>query len=47
MKDERSCPGWYWVRGLHDAQILEVSMQDDTLTLCIDSGNAMLSLIHI
>ncbi len=41
MKDERSCPGWYWVRGLHDAQILEVSMQDDTLTLCIDSGNAM------
>lgn len=41
MKDERSCPGWYWVRGLHDAQILEASMQDDTLTLCIDSGNAM------
>lgn len=41
MKDERSCPVWYWVRGLHDAQILEVSMQDDTLTLCIDSGNAM------
>ena len=41
MKDERSCPDWYWVRGLHDAQILEVSMQDDTLTLCIDSGNAM------
>ena len=41
MKDERSCPGWYWVRGLHDAQILEVSMQDDTLTLCIDSGNVM------
>lgn len=41
MKDERRCPGWYWVRGLHDAQILEVSMQDDTLTLCIDSGNAM------
>lgn len=41
MKDERSCPGWYWARGLHDAQILEVSMQDDTLTLCIDSGNAM------
>ena len=41
MKDKRSCPGWYWVRGLHDAQILEVSMQDDTLTLCIDSGNAM------
>ena len=41
MKDERSYPGWYWVQGLHDAQILEVSMQDDTLTLCIDSGNAM------
>ena len=36
MKDERSCPDWYWVRGLHDAQILEVSMQDDTLTRCID-----------
>ena len=41
MKDARSCPGWYWVQGLHDAQILEVSMQDDTLTLCIDSGNTM------
>ena len=41
MKDERSFPGWYWVHGLHDAQILEVSMQDDTLTLRIDSSNAM------
>ena len=41
MKDERSYPGWYWVHGLHDAEILEASMQDDTLTLRIDSSNAM------
>ena len=41
MKDERSYPDWYWPQGLHDAEILEAAMQDDTLTLCIDSSNAM------
>lgn len=41
MKDERSNPDWYWPEGLHDAEILEAAMQDDTLTLCIDSSNAM------
>ena len=41
MKDERSCPDWYWPQGLHDAEILEAAMQDDTLTFCIDSSNAM------
>lgn len=41
MKDERSYPGWYWGHGLHDAEILQAAMQDDTLTLWIDSSNAM------
>lgn len=41
MKDERSDPDWYWPEGLHDAEILEAAMQDGTLTLCIDSSNAM------
>ena len=41
MKDERSYPGWYWAHGLHDAKILEAVMQDDTLTLRIDSRGAM------
>lgn len=41
MKDERSDPDWYWPEGLHDAEILEAAIQDDTLTLCIDSSNAM------
>lgn len=41
MRDEKTFPAWYWPKGLHDAQILNASMQDDTLTLCIDSSNAM------
>ena len=41
MRRETSFPAWYWTQGLHDAVILEASMQDDTLTLHIDSSNAM------
>lgn len=41
MRQETSVPAWYWPEGLHDAEILEAAMQDDTLTLCIDSSNAM------
>ena len=41
MMDKIKFPAWYWPKGLHDAEILEAAMQDDTLTLCIDSSNAM------
>ena len=41
MKEKRKCPCWYWQKGLHDAEVLEASMQDDTLVLRIDSRNAM------
>ena len=41
MKEKRNCPCWYWQKGLHDAEVLEASMQDDTLVLRIDSRNAM------
>ena len=41
MREEKTFPAWYWPKGLHDAVILEASMQDDTLTLRLDSGNAM------
>ena len=34
-------PAWYWPKGLHDAKILEASMQDGKLTLRIDSSGAM------
>ena len=41
MTAEKQVPAWYWPKGLHDAVILKASMQDDTLTLRLDSGNAM------
>ncbi len=41
MSEERKYPSWYWVKGLHDARVLFAGMQDDTLTLRIDSENAM------
>ena len=41
MNEKGEYPGWYWAKGLHDARIMEASMQDDTLVLRIDSGNAM------
>ena len=41
MMAEKHFPAWYWPKGLHDAEILEAATQDDTLTLCIDSSNAM------
>ena len=41
MKTDATLPAWYWKKGLHDAKILEASMQDDTLTLWIDSRGAM------
>ena len=41
MTKEKTVPAWYWPKGLHDAKILEASMQDDTLTLHIDSRGAM------
>ena len=41
MRDEKAFPAWYWPKGLHDAQVLNASMQDGALTLQLDSGNAM------
>ena len=41
MTDEKAVPVWYWPKGLHDAEILEARLQDDTLTLTLDSSNAM------
>ena len=41
MMDEKALPAWYWPKGLHDAKILEVRLQDDVLTLKLDSSNAM------
>ena len=41
MKKSDNVPAWYWPRGLHDAEILEAAMQDDTLVLRIDASNAM------
>ena len=41
MSEARKYPSWYWEKGLHDAKLLDVSMQDNTLVLRIDSGNAM------
>ena len=34
-------PSWYWARGLHDAQVLAAELQDDTLTLRLDSRSAL------
>ena len=34
-------PVWYWPKGLHDAKILEASIQDDVLILHIGSSGAM------
>ena len=41
MRENENFPAWYWPLGLHDARITEASMQDDTLVLRLDSGNAM------
>ena len=41
MTKEKTVPAWYWPKGLHDAKIVKASMQDDTLTLRIDSRGAM------
>ena len=41
MRQETSFPAWYWPQGLHDAEVLEAAMQDGTLTLQLDSSNAM------
>ena len=41
MSETRKSPCWYWEKGLHDAKLLDVSMQDNTLVLRIDSRNAM------
>ena len=41
MRENENFPAWYWPMGLHDAEVLEASMQDDTLVLRIDSRNAM------
>ena len=54
MSGAAGLPAWYWERGLHDAQLLSAELQDDTLTLRLDSRSALfdntvsqLSLIHI
>ena len=41
MSETRKSPCWYWEKGLHDAKLLDVSMQDNTLVLRIDGRNAM------
>ena len=41
MSEARKYPGWYWEKGLHDARVLSACMQDETLVLRLDSGNAM------
>ena len=41
MTKGKTVPAWYWPKGLHDAKIVKASMQDDTLTLHIDSRGAM------
>ena len=41
MSGAAGLPAWYWERGLHDAQLLSAELQDDTLTLRLDSHGAM------
>ena len=41
MSAAAGLPAWYWERGLHDAQLLSAELQDDTLTLRLDSHGAM------
>ena len=41
MSGAAGLPAWYWERGLHDAQVLAAELQDDTLTLRLDSHGAM------
>ena len=37
MSGAAGLPAWYWERGLHDTQLLSAELQDDTLTLRLDS----------
>ena len=41
MSGAAGLPAWYWARGLHDAQLLSAELQDDTLTLRLNSRGAM------
>lgn len=41
MSGAAGLPAWYWERGLHDTQLLSAELQDDTLTLRLDSHGAM------
>ena len=41
MSAAAGLPAWYWERGLHDAQLLSAELQDDTLTLRLDSHGGM------
>ena len=41
MSAATGLPAWYWERGLHDAQLLSAELQDDTLTLRLDSRSAL------
>ena len=41
MSGAAGLPAWYWERGLHDAQLLFAELQDDTLTLRLDSRSAL------
>ena len=41
MSGAAGLPAWYWERGLHDAQLLSAELQDDTLTLRLDSRSAL------
>ena len=41
MSTAAGLPVWYWERGLHDAQLLSAELEDDTLTLRLDSRSAI------
>ena len=41
MSAAAGLPAWYWARGLHDAQLLSAELEDDTLTLRLDSRSAI------
>ena len=41
MSAAAGLPAWYWEHGLHDAQLLSAELQDDTLTLRLDSRGAL------
>ena len=39
---QNTLPEWYWSKGLHDAELLEIHLEGDTLTLRLDSRGAVM-----